>query len=173
MFLNWDRMDKLERANKLLLEIVERSKNPQKNIPSSEPRWRFSPGNITTLKIPDSLPYAGALNKIKSELINSGVTIIISAFYTEIPIKLHNHLNEITYNFIKVNGVDAIAYEIAFRHVEGTIYNEIDYAGNVLFSCGTYGGFPSSSPHFKQHAENMRRIYTTIGEYKHYADIKT
>jgi len=166
----------LKNSNYRCVYMLKKLSNVFKFVKKRPKNWKpkrvSSSGDISELFIQNTIPYFEALNKIKSELINSGITIDLASFYTESPVKLHNYSNEITYNFVTVDGKRVIAYEIAWRKIEGTTYYEVDYDGNVIFSCGTYG-CPKSSPGYKIHVENMRRIFSTIGEYAYYMEINT
>ncbi|KZN66453.1 hypothetical protein N473_08665 [Pseudoalteromonas luteoviolacea CPMOR-1] len=152
---------------KKLLELFK----PNRAIPINwRPKQVISVGDISQLIIPDSLPYGGALKKIRTELVNSGLMIELDSFYTQSPIKLHNHFNELTYNFVSVDGKNVIAYEIQWRKVEGSTYYEVDYDGNVIFQCKTFG-CDKSSPHFEEYVRNMQRIFSTIGEYQRFTEL--
>lgn len=93
-----------------------------------------STGDISTINIPDGLPYARALRRIQSEAIGTGVTVDLETFYSDQPVELHNFVSSITYRFVDVEGTEAIAYLVECRDSYGSTYKEVAFDGTIMFS---------------------------------------
>lgn len=122
-----------------------------------------SAGDISTINIPDGLPYAGALKRIQSEAIGTGVTVDLETFYSDQPVELHNFVSSITYRFVDVEGAQAIAYLVEGRDFYGCTYKEVALDGTVLFS------FPEDLLWKPERTEEenrwIRRANDTLGVY--------
>lgn len=122
-------------------------------------------GDIAQIEIPSDLPYAGALKRIQSEAVGTGVTINTSRFYSESAIELHNFTSSITYRFIESQGIKAIAYIIEDRDFYSCDYKEIDYTGKMLF---TFSGTTlSKKEKTAEDIEFIKRANRTLGIYRH------
>jgi hypothetical protein len=125
----------------------------------------FSKGDISLVSIPQTLPYAGALERIKTEAMGTGVTIDVASFFSEQPVELHNFVSSITYRFTTRGTTSAIAYVIEDRDMWSCDYKEIDYDGNLLFT------FPEKDLTKKQKTPqewmNIERAHSILGKYGH------
>ncbi len=94
------------------------------------PKQVVSIGNIETISIDPSLPYAPALQLLVKDAVGTGVTIDPEHFYSEEADELHNFAESIFYRFLCENGVNRLVYEVTNRPY--CIYREVTYDGDTL-----------------------------------------
>lgn len=81
---------------------------------------------------PSDLPFAAALRLLMEDRDYRSIRIGIdpASFYSEVPIELHDFVDEITYCFVVNEGAPFLAYEVHNR--QGGVYREVAYDGQVL-----------------------------------------
>jgi hypothetical protein len=82
--------------------------------------------------MPADLPYAAALRVLMADRDDRSIKIGIdpATFYSEVPIELHDFVDEITYRFVTEEGAPFLAYDVYTR--AGGCYREVAYDGTVL-----------------------------------------
>ena len=81
---------------------------------------------------PSNLPFAAALRLLMEDRDYRSIKIGIdpASFYSEVPVELHDFVDEITYRFVVEEDRPFLAYEVHNR--SGGIYREVAYDGQVL-----------------------------------------
>ena len=103
-----------------------------KRPPTPRPIQVSRHGITADSPFPSDLPFAAALRLLMEDRDHRSIKIGIdpASFYSEVPVELHDFVDEITYCFVISEGVPFLAYEVHNR--QGGIYREVAYDGQVL-----------------------------------------
>ena len=122
------------------------------------PISKSSVGKTDDTVIPPDLEYAGALRSLVEAARGLEIKIPLANFYSEVPIELHDHVDTITYRFIKEESISMLAYLVSTH--SGGVYAEVRFDGTVLQSWSEGSPLPQDA---ETRVRRAARIRFTLG----------
>lgn len=131
--------------------------------PTPQPIQVSRHGITTDSPFPTGLPFEAALRLLMADRDYRSIKIGIDPanFYSEVPIELHDFVDEITYRFVLEEGTRFLAYEVHNRH--GGIYREVAYNGQVLQEWGIHEIFTGIPNELEVLRQRSARMAFTLG----------